>query len=246
MDPDSLPEGEAGGSQSDRPGREAEETITKRVQETAWEVCQLESRLNLLQARLQVYRVKQRLDEEERLAAALNVEEAVREERRSSRASPQEDVSAPQSAQGKVLGRAKNSATKKRLKAIEWPKTWERIPWVRGGNAPPDACLGCWWQFQEWKGFRDHTEIGSGKWCCKIQLDSCGNSRSVGAASSDSAVAPAGDTAVASAAATGITRTDTVTAVSAAEGTFASGGAVASASAAAEQSEYAAAVLPTP
>ena len=146
---------------------------------------------------------------------------------------------------GFIWDNSRHPATKKRRTEIEWPKKWKKRQWVRGGGAPPDACLGCWWLFQEWQGFRDHTEIGSGKWCCKQQLDSCGNSRSVGAAASDSAVAPAGDIAVASAPATGITRTDTVTAASAAEGTFASGGAVASASAAAEQSDPAAALLPT-
>ena len=224
---------------------EAAEAFAKKVKDAAWEVCELENKLNIAQARLQVFRVKQRLDEEERLAAALNVQEAMREERRSSRASTDEDASASQSAPGKVQGRAKNSATKKRLKAIAWPKTWKKIPWVWGGNPPPDACLGCWWAFQEWEGWRHHAEIGSGKWCCKQQLDSGGSSRSVGASASDSAVALAGDTAVASAPAREIMLTNKVTAASCAEGTVASGGVVAFASAPAGQSDSPAALLPT-
>ena len=245
MDSDSTRAGEAGGSQSDMTDGEAAEAFAKKVKDAAWEGCELENKLNIAQARLQVFRVKQRVDEEERLAAALNVQEAMREERRSSRASPEEDASASQSAQGKVLGRAQNSATKKRLKAIQWPKTWEKIEWVRGGNAPPDACLGCWWLFQEWQGFRDHAEIGSGKWCCKYQLLACDDGRSVGAAAWDAAVAQAGDVAFASAPATETTRMDTATAASAAAGAFASGGEDASASAAADQSDSAAALLPT-
>ena len=147
MEPDSPRAGEAGGSQSDMTDGEAAEAFAKKVKETVWEVCELENQLNIAKARLQVFRVKQRLDEEERLAAALNVQEAMREERRSSRHSTDEDASASQSAQGKVQGRAKNSATKRRLKAIQWPKTWEkssgygevtRLPmpaWGAGGSS---------------------------------------------------------------------------------------------------------------
>ena len=160
-------------------------------------------------------------------------------------------VAAPPSASlcaamaGFIWDNSRHPATKKRRTEIEWPKTWEKRQWVRGGGAPPDACLGCWWLFQDWQGFRAHAEIGSGKWCCKYQLLACDDGRSVGAAAWDAAVAQAGDVAFASAPATETTRMDTATAASAAAGAFASGGEDASASAAADQSDSAAALLPT-
>ena len=143
-----------------------------------------------------------------------------------------------------IYGYPRDTATKKRRTEIEWPKTWKKRQLVREGDAPPNACLGCWWLFQEGQGFRPHAELGSGKWCCKYQLLAEAESRSGGAAASDSAVAQAGEVAVASAPATETTRTDTATTASAAEGAFAAGGEVASASAAADQSDSAAALLP--
>ena len=41
----------------------------------------------------------------------------------------------------------------------QWPEDWVQMDWdvaPRGGGCPENACVGCWWLFQDWKGYRKH------------------------------------------------------------------------------------------
>ena len=39
---------------------------------------------------------------------------------------------------------------------VNYPPDWERLPYVAGRQKPKRACVGCWWDFQNWEGHRRH------------------------------------------------------------------------------------------
>ena len=60
---------------------------------------------------------------------------------------------------GEALGHGGAAARsrRKRARAMSWPEGWVRVPYKKWGvRKPAGVCLGCWWTFQEYDGWRPH------------------------------------------------------------------------------------------
>ena len=49
----------------------------------------------------------------------------------------------------------------KRFREMDWPESWVKKEYVKGVRRPAGACLGCWWLFQEYEGWRKHEAGGN-------------------------------------------------------------------------------------
>ena len=44
----------------------------------------------------------------------------------------------------------------KRMRSVVWPEHWVKTEYRPGGKRPADACLGCWWIFNDYPKHRQH------------------------------------------------------------------------------------------